>query len=69
MAPYEYKVTCEAAGHPGSVYHVRVWLKRPGQPADKEHWMLVHERQVDAGQFVGEPRKQWRHIMAQLRII
>jgi hypothetical protein len=67
MAPYEYKVTCEAAGHPGAIYHVRVWVKRTGKPADKDHWTLAYEKQIDTGQHPGEPRKQWRTIMAQLK--
>lgn len=68
MAPYEYKVTCQAAGHPGTVYHVRVWLRLTLSEENPDHWTMVFERQVDAGNFPGEPRKQWRNIMAQLKV-
>lgn len=68
MAPYEYRVTCQAAGHPGTVYHVRVWLRRTLSEAGDQAWSLVCERQIDVGQFPGEPRKQWRNIMAQLKL-
>lgn len=67
MAPYEYKVTCQAAGHPGTVYHVRVWLKVTFANGAEDHWRLCFEKQIDVGEFPGEPRKQWRNIIAQLK--
>lgn len=67
MAPYAYRVTCEPAGHPGMIYHVRVWLARPSATREPDGWTLVWERQIDAGQFPGQPRKQWQHILLQLK--
>lgn len=68
MAPYEYKVTAQAAGHPGTMYHVRIWMKRTGSEPHQDNWTLVYERQIDTSAYPGEPRKQWQTIMAQLRL-
>lgn len=68
MAPWVYRVQIEPAGHPGAIYHVRIWLARPVNEGDPQTWRVVHESQVDAGHFPAQPMKQWCEIMRNLKL-
>lgn len=66
MGVNQYKVTIEPAGHPGVVYHIRVWVRRYTEIAEPGPWVCVHEGQADVSKVPGGARAELRRAIRDL---
>lgn len=42
MAPFEYRVTCEAEAKPTATYNIQVWLRDVHEDGTRGGWRPVH---------------------------